>query len=187
MDGDIGTGCNKNSGAFSTWSMVGHDRGVPMKQLDVLRPVSGTWADGNPAVNEMGCSGHWFTQKTANDGSVLVTAAWYEHGTRFLKVDPKTGKIRQVGFFQPVRGATSEAFWMPGTDVVWSIDYHSGIDILQFDQNAKAPTTAQIDASWMSKLGVVDNWAEIQRMVCRQNGKPTPEQQAAMVRAGHHA
>jgi hypothetical protein len=158
-----------------------------MKQLDVLRPVSGNWADGNPAVNAMGCSGHWFTQKPAKDGSVLVTAAWYEHGTRFLKVDPKTGKIRQVGFFQPVRGATSEAFWMPGSNVVWAIDYHSGIDILQFDESAKAPTTAQIDASWLSKLGVVDNWAEIQRMICRQNGKATPAQQAAMLRAGHHA
>jgi hypothetical protein len=179
--------CQADAGAFSTWSMAGHDRGVPMKQLDVLRPVSGNWADGNPAVNAMGCSGHWFTQKPAKDGSVLVTAAWYEHGTRFLKVDPKTGKIRQVGFFQPVRGATSEAFWMPGSNVVWAIDYHSGIDILQFDESAKAPTTAQIDASWLSKLGVVDNWAEIQRMICRQNGKATPAQQAAMLRAGHHA
>jgi hypothetical protein len=179
--------CQNDAGAFSTWSMAGHDRGVPMKQLDVLRPVSGDWADGNPAVNAMGCSGHWFTQKAAKDGSVLVAAAWYEHGTRFLKVDPKTGKIRQVGFFQPVRGATSEAFWMPGSDVVWSIDYHSGIDILTFDESAKAPSTAQIDASWMAKAGVVDQWAQIQRIVCRQNGKPSAEQLVLMRTAGHHA
>jgi hypothetical protein len=184
-DGDKASGCNSNSGAFSTWSMAGHDRGVAMKQIDVLRPVSGKYADGNPAVTAMGCSGHWFTEKPAKDGSVLVAAAWYEHGTRFLKVDPKTGKIRQVGFFQPVRGATSEAFWIPGTDVVWSIDYHSGIDILKFDQSAKAPTTAQIDASWMAKAGVVDNWAAIQRIVCRENGKATPQQRAEMIAAGH--
>jgi hypothetical protein len=179
--------CGSDAGAFSTWSMVGHERGVPMKQIDVLRPVSGNWADGNPAVNAMGCSGHWFTQKTAKDGSILVAAAWYEHGTRFLKVDPRTGKIRQVGFFQPVRGATSEAFWMPNSDVVWSIDYHSGIDILKLDQNAKPPTTAQIDASWLAKAGVVDTWAQIQRIVCKQNGRATPQQQAAMAAAAHHA
>ena len=63
---------------------------------------------------------------------------------------------------------------MPGSDVVWSIDYHSGIDILRFDERAKAPTTAQIDASWLSKLGVVDNWAQIQRMV-RLGVEPVPQ------------
>ncbi len=49
-----------------------------MKQLDVLRPVSGDYTDGNPAVNGLGCSGHWFTEKTAKDGSVLgtVLAQW---------------------------------------------------------------------------------------------------------------
>jgi hypothetical protein len=78
---------------------------------------------------------------------------------------------------------------MPGSNVVWSIDYHSGIDILTFDESAKAPTTAQIDASWMAKAGVVDTWAQIQRIVCKQNGRATPEQQAALIAAGtatHH-
>jgi len=178
--------CQTGAGAFSTWSMVGHERGVPMKQIDVLRPVSGTFTDGNPAVNAMGCSGHWFTEKPAKDGSVLVTAAWYEHGTRFLKVEPKTGKIRQVGFFQPVRGATSEAFWMPGSNVVWSIDYHSGIDILAFDESAEEPSTAEVDSSWLAKAGVVDNWAAIQRYICKENGKATPEQVAALRMAAHH-
>jgi hypothetical protein len=180
-------GCDSGSGAFSTWSMAGFDRGVPMKQLDVLRPVSGKLGDANPAVNAMGCSGHWFTEKAAKDGSVLVAAAWYEHGTRFLKVDPKTGKIRQVGYFQPQRGATSQAYWMPGsdgsTDYVWSIDYHSGIDILKLDQAAKPPTTAQIDASWLAKAGVVDTWANLMRIVCRQGAEATPAQHAQLHRA----
>ncbi len=175
--------CKGNAGAFSTWSMAGFDKGVQMTQIDVLRPVSGKMTDGNPQVNAMGCSGHWFTQKTAKDGSILVTAAWYEHGTRFLKVNAKTGKINQVGFFQPVRGATSEAFWMPttdGSDVVWSIDYHSGIDILRFDQKAPAATVAQIDASWMSKLGVVDPFAKAMREFCRAGVEATPAQHARL-------
>ncbi|MCU1588891.1 MAG: hypothetical protein JWP11_147 [Frankiales bacterium] len=178
--------CSGSSGAFSTWSMVGFDRGVPMKQVDVLRPVSGTYSNGDPAVNGLGCSGHWFTQKDAKDGSILVAAAWYEHGTRFLKVDPRTGKIRQVGFFQPLRGSTSQAYWIPGTDYVWSIDYHSGIDILKFDQSAAAPTTAQVDASWLAKAHVVDSWSNIMRLVCRQNGKATPAQ-LAQLGVTHHA
>ncbi|MCW2779304.1 MAG: hypothetical protein JWN17_3029 [Frankiales bacterium] len=182
--------CDAGSGAFSTWSMAGFDRGVPMKQLDVLRPVSGTYANGDPAVNGLGCSGHWFTERDAKDGSVLVAAAWYEHGTRFLKVDPRTGTIRQVGFFQPVRGATSEAFLMPSKtgDVVWSIDYHSGIDILTFDESKDLePTVAQTDASWMAKLKVVDTWASLMRQVCRAGAGSTADHAAlhrAVVRTG---
>lgn len=162
--------CDGGSGAFSTWSMVGFDKGATMKQIDVLRPVNGGYSNGDPAVNGLGCSGHWFTEKTAKDGSILVTAAWYEHGTRFLKVDPKTGKIRQVGFYQPVRGSTSLAYWIPGTDYAWAIDYHSGIDILKFDEGKKAPTVAQTDASWLAKLHVTDPLSELLRSVCRAGG-----------------
>jgi hypothetical protein len=179
--------CGSGNGAFSTWSMAGFDRGVPMRQLDVLRPVTGDYSNGDPAINELGCSGHWFTQKDAQDGSILVAAAWYEHGTRFLKVNPTTGKIRQIGYFQPVRGSTSQAYWIPGTDYVWSIDYHSGIDILKFDQSAKAPSTQHIDASWLAKAHVVDSWSDIMRKVCRQNGKATPAQLAQLGVVRHHA
>jgi hypothetical protein len=175
------------AGAFSTWSMVGFDRGVRMQQLDTLRPVSGNYVNGDAALGAIGCSGHWFTEKDAKDASILVAAAWYEHGTRFLKVDPRTGKIRQVGFFQPVRGSTSASYWIPGTDYVWAIDYHSGIDILKFDQAAKTPSTRQIDASWLAKAHVVDTWSQIMRNVCRQNGKATPAQLAALGVTGHHA
>ena len=178
--------CDGANGAFSTWSMAGFERGVPMRQLDVLRPVSNDVSKGDAAVNALGCSGHWFTAKDAKDGSILVAAAWYEHGTRFLKVDPRTGKIRQVGYFQPVRGSTSQAYWFPGTDYAWSIDYHSGIDILRFDESGKAPTTAQLDASWLSKAHVTDTWSDIMRIVCRQNGKATPQQLARLGMAAHH-
>jgi hypothetical protein len=169
--------CDGQNGAFSTWSMVGFDKGRKMRQIDTLRPVSGTipgfLAGADPAINAMGCSGHWFTQKDGRDGSILVAAGWYEHGTRFLSVNPRTGKIKQIGYFQPNRGATSAAYWIPGTDVVWSIDYHSGIDILQFDQNPKkVPTTAKIDASWLSRLDT-DPFAEAVRQLCAAGAKAT--------------
>jgi len=186
----LDTGCNRASGAFSTWSMVGFEDGYPMQQLDVLRPIAGDYlAKGNPRVSGMACSGHWFTEKDAKDGSILVTAAWYEHGTRFLKVNPRTGAISQVGYFQPVRGSASAAYWMPGSDYVWSIDYHSGIDILKFDQSKKAPGVAELNASWMTKAGAVDNWSQIMRIVCRQNGMATPAQRNELDRLtkGHHA
>ncbi len=183
--------CNNNSGAFSTWSMVGFEQGYPMEQLDVLRPFAGDYtSNGNPRVSGLACSGHWFTQKDAKDGSILITAAWYEHGTRFIKVDPKTGKIRQVGFYQPVRGSTSAAYWMPGADgdYVWSIDYHSGIDILTFDQSKAALSPAQAQASW-TQLGRVDAFSSLVRQLCRQNGEATPAQRRELdsVLRNHHS
>jgi hypothetical protein len=173
--------CSGGSGAFTTWSMAGFERGVPMKQLHALRPVNGPLLAKDPAVAGLGCSGHWFTQKDAKNGRILVAAAWYEHGTRFLEVDPKTGTISQVGFFQPQRGSTSQAYWIPGTDVVWSIDYHSGIDILQFDQSAaKRPTRQAIEANWMKNVHVVDAFSQAMREICRAGAKATPAQHAKL-------
>ena len=172
--------CNGTNGAFSTWSMVGFDHKRAMQQLDVLRPLTNKALTSDPAFNVLGCSGHWFTEKDGKDGSILVAAGWYEHGTRVLSVNPRTGKITQVGFFQPNRGSTSAAYWMGG-DVIWSVDYHSGIDVLRFDQSpSKRPTTAALDASWLSRG--VDPFSEALRTLCRAGAAATEQD-----RLGAHA
>jgi hypothetical protein len=172
--------CNGQNGAFSTWSMAGFDRGVKMKQLETLRPVTNKALTEDPAVNGLGCSGHWFSQKNGRDGSILVTAAWYEHGTRILSVNPRNGKITQIGYFQPNRGSTSASYWFPGTDVIWSVDYHSGIDIMTFDQSsAKRPTPKAIEASWLSRLEV-DPFSEAIRQLCRAGASVTPKDHARL-------
>jgi len=172
--------CGSGSGAFSTWSMVGFDRQVPMKQLHVLRPVTGKLAAKDPAVNALGCSGHWFTEQTGKDGSILVAGAWYEHGTRILSVNPRTGTIAQVGYFQPQRGSTSASYWMSG-NVIWSIDYHTGIDILAFDQSpARRPTAKATESSWLLRLHDRDAFADAVRQLCAAGAKATPAQHAAL-------
>jgi hypothetical protein len=170
---NFGPRCGEGSGAFSTWSMVGWDRGRPMKQLHVLRPVNGAYdGSGDPAVNALGCSGHWFKVRTDSPGrysdDYLVAAAWYEHGTRFLAVDKTTAQIRQVGFFQPVRGSASSAYWVPGTSYVYVVDYQRGVDILKFDAFATPPSTAETTASWLAKLHAVDTLSQQERFWCRQ-------------------
>ena len=172
--------CGGGNGAFSTWSLVNFDKRQPMRQLDVLRPVTGSVGQADPAFNVMGCSGHWFSTRDGKDGSILVAAGWYEHGTRFLSVDPRTGKISQIGWFQPERGATSAAYWM-GKDTVWSIDYHSGIDILAFSESAsRRPTAAAVQQSWLAKAHVVDPLAEALRSLCRAGTKATPAEHARL-------
>lgn len=156
------TTCGAGSGPFATWSIRDFDKGAPMTVLDVFRPVNGNWTDGNPRVNAgLGCSGHWFTER---DG--LVAAGWYEHGTRFLRIDPATGDISEAGFFQPVVGSASAAHWVTD-EIAYVIDYERGIDILRFDRAASAPTAAEIEVSWLAKAGVVSPVAEAERFSCR--------------------
>ena len=158
--------CDDGSGPFATWSARDWDRGAPLQVLDVFRPVNGDYTDGNPSVNALGCSGHWFTTRTiAADGDQLVTAGWYEHGTRLLRVDAQTGQISQVGFHQPIVGAASAAHWVDATHV-YVVDYERGIDILRYDPSAPTPTQAELDASWLAKADAVSPLAEAERQIC---------------------
>ena len=164
--------CGSGNGAFATWSMVNFDRGAPMRQLHVLRPVNGDYTNGDPAINALGCSGHWFTVRQRRlgryVGNYLTANAWYEHGTRFLAVNARTGTIKQVGFFQPVRGSASSAYWIAGTDYVYVVDYQRGVDILKFDPTAPPPSAAATTQSWLAKLHTVDTLSQEERYWCRQ-------------------
>jgi hypothetical protein len=165
-------GGTDGTGSFATWSMVNWDKGVAPRQLHVLTPVNGDYANGNPAVNALGCSGHWFTvredQPGRYKGKYVVAAGWYEHGTRFLTVDRQTGAIQQVGYFQPIRGSASSAYWIDRTNYVYVIDYQRGIDILKFDPSAAPPTAAETRASWLAKLNTIDTISQQERYWCRQ-------------------
>ncbi|MGH2734451.1 MAG: hypothetical protein ACRDKZ_02635, partial [Actinomycetota bacterium] len=99
--------------------------------LDEWTITNGTYLDGRPVANGLGCSPHWFEEHPSfRDGGILA-AGFYDHGTRFLLVSPE-GKIREVGLFLPWRGSTSAVYWL--TDrIVYSIDYERGIDILRYE------------------------------------------------------
>jgi hypothetical protein len=136
------------AGGLSTWSIQNFDQpGItPIQQLEVFRPLNGTWADGSPAVNALGCSGHWFTE---NDG--IVTASWYEHGVRFFDIDKRFGTIKEIGYFQPVATEAGAAYWVDDS-FVYAVDYARGIDILSFDREAPRPSQQELDQSWLSNL-----------------------------------
>ena len=60
----------------------------------------------------------------------IIAAGFYDHGTRFLRVSDK-GKVSEEGYFLPYRGDTSAAYWLTD-EIVYSIDYERGIDILRY-------------------------------------------------------
>jgi hypothetical protein len=82
-------------------------------------------------ANHLGCSVHWFQEhKTFKNGG-LVALSEYEDGVRFLQIKPG-GQIVEQGFFAPLGGSSSSPKWAPSGDVVYSLDYDRGIDIVRW-------------------------------------------------------
>lgn len=163
-----------DAGGLSTWSMVDFDRGAKLEQIEVFRPVQGNYLDGDPAVNALGCSGHWFTWKDD-----IVAASWYEHGVKFFDVDPADGDITQVGYYQPVATEAGAAHWVgefQGLDIVYNADYARGIDILAFDRAAPVPSDRELYASWEWNLRNYQRrgpgpLASLERYFCLRSGE----------------
>jgi hypothetical protein len=150
-----------SAGGLSTWSIADFDKGAPMEQLEVFRPLNGTSLDGSPRVNGLGCSGHWFTE---SDG--IVAASWYEHGVHFFYVNKQVGTIREIGYFQPMVTEAGAAYWVDDTHV-YNVDYARGIDILSFDRSDQPPGQRELDRTWARNLGKVGEFAAAERYFCR--------------------
>ncbi len=158
--------CNGSSnGPIATWGIRNFDQNQPMQVLKVFRPsVNGNYADGNPAVNVLGCSGHYFDERDN-----ILAAAWFEHGTRFIKVNPTNGEMQEVGFFQPVNGSTGAAYWI-NDEYVYTTDYTRGVDILRFDRTAPLPPAADISASWLAGLdSAPSDVGQAEQYACRRS------------------
>jgi hypothetical protein len=126
------TQCNEQvQGPLATFDTRGWQQSKVFKLADTFKVTNGTYVDGSPAANGLGCSAHWFEEhKSFNDGGLFV-AGYYEHGTRFLRVNGNTGKISEVDFFLPAGGSTSAAYWV-NEEIVYAADYTRGIDILRY-------------------------------------------------------
>ena len=140
--------CNgSTNGPIATWSMRDFDQGVAMTPLEVFRPMTnGTYTDSNPAVNALGCSGHYFDER---DG--ILAAAWFEHGVRFISVDKTNGKLTEVGWWQPVVTSAGAAYWIDD-EYVFVTDYVRGVDILKFDRGTTPPAPEEAAPSWLAKV-----------------------------------
>lgn len=140
--------CNGNGGPLASWSLRDMNKGLnKMAHLETFRPLAnGTYADSNPAVNALGCSGHYFDERNG-----VVAAAWFEHGVRFIKVDKTNGKFTEVGWWQPVATSAGAAYWVDD-EYVYVTDYVRGVDVLKFNRSAPAGTADDAAASWLAPV-----------------------------------
>jgi hypothetical protein len=127
----LDTQCTENSAGFSTWDTTKWKKTHTLTKIDTFRPKSGTYTDGNPAVNApFGCSSHWFNHHPKFKNGGLVAAGFYNHGTRIFRV-AGNGKITEPDWFIPAAGGTSAAYWV-GDRHIYAIDYQRGIYVLKY-------------------------------------------------------
>lgn len=127
--------CDDQNGPFQTYDTRGWTKTKTFTVIDTYRVKNGTYQDGSPAANGLGCSAHWFQEHSTFKNGGLVTIGFYEHGTRFLDIDSK-GKITEAGWFLPHGGSTSAAYWAStkkNEKIVYAVDYTRGIDILRWN------------------------------------------------------
>jgi hypothetical protein len=122
--------CDGTNGAFMSWDASKWKKTRSFRLLDIYQLSSGTYTDGSPPANGLGCSAHWFQEHPTFDNGGLVALGSYEHGTRFVDI-ASSGKIREVGYFVPNAGSTSAAYWVT-EELVYAVDYTRGLDILRY-------------------------------------------------------
>jgi hypothetical protein len=126
--------CQENQGPFMTFDARGWRGGRAIRHIDTYTVENGTYQDGGPPANGLGCSAHWFEAHPKFRNGGLVTIGYYEHGVRILDVN-RRGMIEEVGWFVPWGGSTGASYWA-SDEIVYSIDYQRGFDILRFNDEA---------------------------------------------------
>jgi hypothetical protein len=125
-----------NNSEFSVYGAdLNTDRSETAYDFDLLSQIepagNGTYADGKPIANHLGCSVHWFQEHPTFKNGGLVALSEYEDGVRFLQIG-KDGSITEQGFFAALGSSSSSPKWAPSGDILYSVDYDRGIDILRW-------------------------------------------------------
>lgn len=134
--------CELNNSEFSTYSAekVLAGESDEFELLQQIEPAgNGTYVDGKPVAGALGCSVHWFQEKADFENGGLVALSEYEDGVRFLQIKPD-GSIVEQGYFVGLGSSSSSPKWAPSGNIVYSIDYYRGIDILRWKGEGYVPT-----------------------------------------------
>jgi hypothetical protein len=132
----LGPQCGEgDGGAFMTWDMTKVGKKRTFTMIDEYYVTNGLPTDGNAPANQY-CT-HWFEPHPTYRNGGLVAMGWYEHGTRLFNITSK-GKIEEAGYHVPLAGSTSAAYWITD-EIIYSVDYQRGLDILRFTGDPKKP------------------------------------------------
>jgi hypothetical protein len=137
--------CERNNSEFSVYSaekvLAGQSTQFDGPLAQVPPAGNGVYADGKPVAGALGCSVHWFQEHPTFRNGGLVAISEYEDGVRFLQIAPD-GAISEQGYFLSLGSSSSSPKWAGKDDVLYSIDYQRGIDILRWHGAHYVPDAA---------------------------------------------
>ena len=127
--------CELNNSEFSVYSaervLAGEATTFDGPVAQVPPAGNGVYADGKPVAGALGCSVHWFHEHPTFQDGGLVAISEYEDGVRFLQIGANGG-ITEQGYFLSLGSSSSSPKWAGKDDILYSIDYARGIDILRW-------------------------------------------------------
>ena len=121
--------CNPSSAMFQVYDASRWRSHKRLTMKDSYSVQNGTYTDGSPPANAVGCSALWFQHHPDFHNGGMVATAFAEHGMRLLDVSA-TGRIEELGYYVPYGGSVSATYWV-GDKVLYSIDLTRGIDVLR--------------------------------------------------------
>ncbi len=129
--------CAEHSGSFVTYDSEGwNEPGFTGFKLagEYRMTDNGTPNQGQAPVNFFGCSSYGLDVNPSYQANGLAGTAWFEHGTRVLRVGDD-GKIAEVAGFIGHGGNAVRPVWRTD-EVLYVIDFHRGIDVLYVNDEA---------------------------------------------------
>src|SRR3954463_16200193 len=137
--------CERNNSEFSVYSadkvLAGQSTQFEGPLAQAPPAGNGVYAAGKPVAGALGCSVHWFQEHPSFHDGGLVAISEYEDGVRFLQITPD-GQIQEQGYFLSLGSSSSSPKWAGKDDVLYSIDYQRGIDILRWNGDHYVPNAA---------------------------------------------
>ena len=146
-----GSDCKGDNSVIETWDAravvkalkaydksrnLKHFEGVGFTRIDTFDASGrGLFLDGKAAASQLYCA-HWMDLHPDFDAGGLMSVAYYNRGTRFVKVLPD-GTMEELGWITPAEGYTGSTQWI-SDDVVYVMDYRRGLEVVRLSE---APAT----------------------------------------------
>ena len=129
--------CGDHSGSFLTYDAKGWDEpeftGFTLAG-EYRISDNGTPNEGSAPINLFGCTSYGLDVNPSYKTNGLAGTAWFEHGTRVLRVGDD-GKISEVAGFVGHGGNAVRPVWRTD-EVLYVIDFYRGIDVLYVNDEA---------------------------------------------------
>ena len=144
---------------------------------------NGVYADGKPVAGALGCSVHWFQEHTSLQATAASSRSPSTRTACASCRSPSDGKINEQGYFLSLGSSSSSPKWAGKDDVLYSIDYQRGIDILRWKGKHYVPGKKERRGRMRGTNGVTTPPAPTQAQAAQRDALAARAARAGLVAA----